>query len=55
MPSVGRTSITLSAAGGHGRAGRARASLRQLLGVGGDVGASQEVLDLSTSLALGLV
>ena len=55
MPGVGRTSILLSAAGGHGRAGRARASLRQLLEVGGDVGASQEVLDLSIPLALGLV
>lgn len=55
MPGVGRTSIMLSAAGGHGRVGRAKASLRQLLGVGGDVEASQEVLDLSTTLALGMV
>lgn len=38
MPGVGRTSITLSAAGGRGRAGRAGASLRQLLGIGDDLG-----------------
>ena len=35
VPSVGRTSTRLPAAGGHGRAGRAGASLRQLLEVGG--------------------
>lgn len=35
MPGVGRTSILLPAAGGHGRAGKIRTSLRQLLEVGG--------------------
>lgn len=56
VPGVGRTSILLPAKGGHSRAGRAGASLRQLLEVGGGVeGVSQEVLNLSTILALVLV